>query len=144
VIVSDDPLFVETTSLGFRANPGFLVFHCVPSTRALAQAVARVGADVVMIDGPPAVDSQPWAMIRDLRAQLDPPAILVFSDLADGDRDQASLEAGATMVLARQILGGSLVGLVAAVAAGHVVVRPAGAAATPIDDAPSERLVRVA
>jgi DNA-binding NarL/FixJ family response regulator len=128
VIVSDDPLFVQTTSLGFRADPRFLVFHCLASTRAPAQAASRVGADVVLIDGTVEAGDR-LEVISQLSSQFEPPPVLVLSDLVDPQRDRAVLGAGATMVLSREILGSSLVGLVAALAAGHVLVAPVAARA---------------
>ncbi len=139
VFVSDDSLFVETTSLGFRADPRFLVFHCLPSARPLLQA-GRIGADVVMIDA--AAGSGDWLdLITELSSQPLAPPVLVLSDLIDGERDLAALDAGARMVLSRQILGGSLVGLVAALTAGHVLV-PRDSAQRRADAAPTRWLAR--
>jgi DNA-binding NarL/FixJ family response regulator len=125
VIVSDDPLFVETTTIGFRRGAEFDVFHCPATGRAPAEAIARTGRDVVLIDDARVTDAA-FDLVRELCAQTERPPVFVLSDLGDPERDQRMLDAGATAIVSRSILNGALVTLVRELAYGRVRVNLAG------------------
>ena len=129
VIVSDDPLFVDGTTFGFRTGGEFTVFHCPAATRVPAAAIANIGRDAVLIDDAgPAADA--LELVRELCAQVERPVVIVLSGSSDHDHQEAFLELGATAVIAKTLHNRVLVTFVREALAGRILVRAGRAAAT--------------
>jgi DNA-binding NarL/FixJ family response regulator len=119
VIVSDDPLFVETTTFGFRVSTEFVVFHCSHARRVSAEAIARTGRDIVLVDDRDMSDAA-FDLVQELCAQTERPPVLVLSDQRDAERDDRMLACGASAVVSRLILNGVLVSFVRELARGRI------------------------
>jgi DNA-binding NarL/FixJ family response regulator len=122
VIVSDDPLFIETTSLGFRTGGEFKVFHCPGATRVSAAAITRVGRDAVLIDDVETTDAA-LDLVRELCAQVERPAVLVLTTTADAGRTDELLAAGAVAVVSKSLHNGALVSFLRELLCGRICVR---------------------
>ena len=106
--MSDDPLFVEGTSIGFRVGREFAVFHCPAGQHPTAEAIVRCQFDVVLVDDDES--DQVLDLVRDLRAQVERPAVFVIS--GEPSRWDPMLARGAAAIFARTLGREALVTIV--------------------------------
>jgi len=140
LVVSDDPLFVQATTIGFRVGGEFQVFHCPAARPAPASAIAEAGRDAVLFDDSGVTD-EAFDLVRDVCAQTGRPPVVVLSRLADPARENRMLELGATAIVSRAMLNGALVSFVRELSQGRLLVRPTPRAPAPAQTPPARLIV---
>lgn len=105
------------------SNPALEVVGRAPSTEALAQQVAAIHPDVVLLDLQPH-DDDPTPALMALREGPSAPAVVVLGDDPHGAWVSEALRAGARAVLPRESSAEEIVGAVEAAAAGLVALHP--------------------
>lgn len=118
-IVSDDPLFVEATSLGFRMGGEFSVFHCSGAARMPAEAILDCRFDAVLIDDD---TGDALDLVRILRAQAERPAVFLLSAATGTARRGQLLSSGADAVISKSVRSGPLVSLVRETIDGRILL----------------------
>jgi DNA-binding NarL/FixJ family response regulator len=121
VIVADSSLTVEAIALGFRRSAQFRVIGRADANRTPARTILSCSPDLVLLD----IDQSESAigLIRELRAEDRPPAVIVLTALSDLGRIESALDAGATGVISKATEPGALVTLVRETLCGHIFLR---------------------
>lgn len=119
-IVSDDPLFVEVTSLGFRSSCEFAVFHCPAMRHGVAGAILRGRFDAVMIDDVEKTDDA-LDLVREITRQAERTPVYVLSACTSDGRHESLLAAGATAVISKATRNGALVTFVRETLCGRIL-----------------------
>ncbi|MGO9958940.1 MAG: LuxR C-terminal-related transcriptional regulator [Solirubrobacteraceae bacterium] len=120
VIVADNSLIVDAIAIGLRKSGEFNVVSHVDPHAASAATIAQLLPEVVLIDdmgqSPQVVD-----FVRQLKAQHDPPAVIVLTLTMESDWLDDVFSAGAVGAISKATHPGALTTLVRETVNGHVV-----------------------